>query len=247
MKHTAVNADLKGKVVVVTGGGRGIGRAIALAYGAAGAKVVVGARSHPEIEATAELIKQKGGQAIATVVDVSDYGAVEVMYARAEQVFGGVDIIVINAGGSLQRQTIEESDPLQWKGTIDVNLTGAFYTAHAAIPYLRRRGGGKMILIGSGLRARPAKSVSAYACSKAGLWALTQSLALELSDANISVNELIPGPVRTDLTGFGEKFVTGGQEWLKEPDEVVPLALFLATQPEPGPSAQSFSLMRRGS
>ncbi len=92
---------------------------------------------------------------------------------------------------------------------------------------------------------RPAKGVSAYACSKAGLWALTQSLALELNDANIAVNELIPGPVRTDLTGFGEKFLTAGEEWLKDPEEVVPMALFLATQPEPGPSAQSFSLMRR--
>ena len=247
MNPTSIRADLNGKVAVITGGGRGIGRAIALAYGAAGAKVVVSARSLQEIEATAELIRKKGGQAIATVADVSDYAAVTSMFTRAEKEFAGVDIIVINAGGSLQRQTIEESDPAQWKQTIDVNLSGAFNTAHAAIPHLRRRGGGKMILIGSGLRARPAKNVSAYACSKAGLWALTQCLALELSDANISVNELIPGPVRTDLTGFGEKFVTGGQEWLKDPEQVVPMALFLATQPEPGPSAQSFSLMRRAS
>ena len=240
-----MNVDLNEKVAVITGGGRGIGRAIARGYAAAGAKLVVGARSVPEIEATAELIHRDGGQAIAVSADVSDYAAVAEMYARAEQAFGGVDIVVINAGGSIQRQTIEQSDPAHWKQTIDVNLTGAFYTAHAAIPYLRRRGGGKMILIGSGLRARPVKNVSAYACSKAGLWTLAQSLAVELSEANISVNELIPGPVRTDLTGFGEKFVTGGGEWLKEPEDVVPMALFLAAQPEPGPSAQSFSLARR--
>ncbi len=138
-----MKAGLQGKVAVVTGGGRGIGRAIALAYGAAGAKVVVGARSQREVQATADLVVQKGGQAAAVVADVRDYAAVSAMYVRAEQEFGGVDIVVINAGGAIQRRTIEESDPEQWKQTIDVNLTGALYTAHAAIPHLHRRGGGK--------------------------------------------------------------------------------------------------------
>lgn len=95
------------------------------------------------------------------------------------------------------------------------------------------------------MRGRPNKGVSAYACSKAGLWMLTQSLASELNEARISVNELIPGPVRTAITGFGEKFITSGEEWLKDPEDVVPMALFLAGQPDSGPSGQSYSLMRR--
>ncbi|MFM0653493.1 SDR family NAD(P)-dependent oxidoreductase [Paraburkholderia sediminicola] len=113
-----------------------------------------------------------------------------------------------------------------------------------AIPHLRRRGAGKMILIGSGSRHRPNPGMSSYASSKLGTWMLTQTLAVELQSANISVNELIPGPVRTAMTGFGEKIAPEG-EWIKEPEDVAPPALFLASQPDIGPTAQSFSLIRR--
>lgn len=245
MNESQISANLQGKTAVITGAGRGIGRAIALAYAAAGAAIVCSARSQNEIDETVELISAKGGRAIAVAADVSDYEAVEALFTKASVEFGGVDIVVINAGASGERHTVEASDPAVWRKTIDVNLIGAFHTAHAAIPHLRRRGAGKMILVGSGLRGRPNQGVSAYACSKAGLWVLTQTLALELNDAKISVNELIPGPVRTAITGFGEKFISSGDEWLKDPEDVTPLALFLAGQPDIGPSAQSFSLMRR--
>lgn len=150
--------------------------------------------------------------------------------------------MVGNAGVALEQRRIEDGDPALWRRTLEINLVGTYYTAHAAIPHLRQRGAGAIILVGSGQRLRPAPGSSAYACSKIGLWMLTQSLALELQDSRISVNELIPGPVRTDMTR--DVSMPPG-EWVKEAEDVVPLALFLATQPAGGPSGQSFSLMRR--
>jgi 3-oxoacyl-[acyl-carrier protein] reductase len=133
--------------------------------------------------------------------------------------------------------------------TLDVNLLGAYYCALAAIPALKGRGAGKIMTIGSGIGHRGLAVTSAYACSKAGLWMLTRVLAQELWPYHISVNELIPGPVVTDMSGTqaaqrqGVFGIEG--EWIKNPDDVVPLALFQATQPVIGPTAQSFSLMRR--
>ncbi len=244
MNAALVQADLSGKVAVITGAGRGIGRAIALAYARSGAAVVCSARSANEIQETASLIEEQGGKASAVVADVCDYAAMEALFAAGVQQFGGIDIVVANAGVELQSRKIENCDPDLWRQTIEVNLVGAFNTARAAIPHLRQRGAGKMIMIGSGSRHRPNPGMSSYASSKLGLWMLTQTLAVELQSANISVNELIPGPVRTAMMGFGEKQVMPG-EWYKEPDDVVPMALFLAGQADLGPTAQSFSLMRR--
>ncbi|WP_019451481.1 SDR family NAD(P)-dependent oxidoreductase [Cupriavidus sp. BIS7] len=233
---------LKGKVAVITGAGRGIGRTIALAYASAGAAVVCSARGEADIAQTVALIREAGGQAIAHAADVADYAEMSALFQRASDEFGGVDIVVASAGVALEQRRIADGDPELWRKTIDINLTGAYHTAHAAIAHLRRRGAGKIIMIGSGQRKRPNPGFSAYSCSKIGLWMLTQSLATELQEDNISVNELIPGPVRTDMTR--DVAVPPG-EWFKEPADVVPLALFLASMPDFGPSAQSYSLMRR--
>jgi 3-oxoacyl-[acyl-carrier protein] reductase len=244
MQPDTKTAALSGKVAIVTGGGRGIGRAIAQAYADAGAAVVVAARSAQEIDAVAQSIRMAGGNALACEVDVTCDASVATLFEKAAARFGGIDIVVANAGVAFPRSDIETCDPEHWKRTVEVNLFGAFHTARAAIPHLRRRGGGKIVMIGSGSRFRPHPGGSAYSTSKLALWMLTQTLAMELQQANISVNELIPGPVRTALTGFGETRFPPG-EWVKEPTDVVPLALFLATQPLTGPTAQSFSLMRR--
>jgi 3-oxoacyl-[acyl-carrier protein] reductase len=233
---------LKGKVAVITGAGRGIGRTIALAYAKAGAAVVCSARGEADIAQTVALIREAGGQAIAHAADVADYAEMSALFQRASDEFGGVDIVVASAGVALEQRRIADGDPELWRKTIDINLTGAYHTAHAAIAHLRRRGAGKIIMIGSGQRKRPNPGFSAYSCSKIGLWMLTQSLATELQEDNISVNELIPGPVKTDMTR--DVAVPPG-EWFKEPADVVPLALFLASMPDFGPSAQSYSLMRR--
>lgn len=233
---------LQDKVAVITGAGRGIGRAIALAYARAGAAVVCSARREADIRDTVALIEAAGGRALAYAADVADYAAVAGLFRAADEAFGGVDIVVGSAGVALGLGKIADTDPALWRQSIEVNLVGAYHTAHAAIPYLRRRGGGKIIMIGSGHRKRGGVGTSAYACSKSGLWMLVESLAIELQEDNISVNELIPGPVRTDMTS-GRALMP--EEWIKEPEDVTPLALFLAGLPDRGPSAQSFSLMRR--
>jgi 3-oxoacyl-[acyl-carrier protein] reductase len=240
---------LTGKTAIVTGAGRGIGKAIAIAYARAGASVVCAARTYSEINAAADSIVSFGGKAIAVETDDTDIEAVKTLFNKASEHFGGIDIVVINAGANYDRETVETSDPDNWKKTVDVNLFGAYNCALSAIPYLKQRGEGKIIMIGSGLGHHGLAGGSAYACSKAGLWMLTRILAQELWQYRISVNELIPGPVITsidDNAKITDNSVTKiDSEWLKKPEDVTPMALFLAAQPAIGPTAQSFSLMRR--
>jgi 3-oxoacyl-[acyl-carrier protein] reductase len=243
------NQPLKNKVAVVTGAGRGIGRAIAMAYARAGASVVCAARTQAEIDDTASTIAAEGGQALAVQTDVTDLRSVSHLFETVVQHFKGVDILVVNAGANYDRRPVEDSVPLDWQRTMAVNLVGAYYCAQAAIPYMKARGAGKIITIGSGLGHHGTAGNSAYACSKAGLWMLTRVLAQELWAYNISVNELIPGPVNTTIDAgqpIPQQSVLGFEsEWVKMPEDVTGLALFLATQPDIGPTAQSFSLMRR--
>ena len=241
---------LEGKVAIVTGAGRGIGRAIALAYGQEGASVCCAARTTEQIRDTARLIDEGNGRGLAVETDVTDRRSVEAMVDAAVRDLGGLDILVVNAGASLDRgRRVEESDADDWRATIDVNLMGAYYCARAAIPHLKERGAGKIITIGSGNGHRGRVGGSSYGVSKAALWMLTRILAQELWEHNVSVNELIPGPVLTEMAGGsvgrpGSVFNIDS-EWVKQPEDLVPLALFLATQPDVGPTGQTFSLMRR--
>jgi 3-oxoacyl-[acyl-carrier protein] reductase len=240
---------LDGKVAVVTGAGRGIGKAIAIEYGTNGAKVCCLSRSQEEIKNTADFINKNNGNAIALACDVSNYNELDEVFQKNYETYGGVDIVVINAGIDYKSKSVEESDIEEWKAIMDINLTGAYYTAKVAIPYMKKQGGGKIITIGSGLGHKGRTDNSAYSCSKAGLWMLTRVLAQELQRFNISVNELIPGPVITDMGNNSMKdsnsvFSVDG-EWIKKPEDVTSLALFMATQPLVGPTGQSFSLMRR--
>lgn len=243
------NKVLEGKVAVITGAGRGIGKAIAIAYAKAGAKVVCAARTAEEIEQTKAEITGFNGVALAVMTDVTNIDSVKAMFHKAVRHFGGIDILVINAGANYDRKTVEESELENWKRTMEVNLFGAYYCAQSAIPYLKERGAGKIITIGSGLGHRGVPCGSAYSCSKAGLWMLTRILAQELIQYNISVNELIPGPVQTAIDDNAKNCNISvkamGSEWHKQPEDVIPLALFLAGQADVGPTAQSFSLMRR--
>jgi 3-oxoacyl-[acyl-carrier protein] reductase len=239
---------LTDKVVIVTGAGRGIGRAIALGYAAAGAAVTCTARTQEEIDATASAIRAAGGQASAIAADVADPEQVQAMVDATVAAFGGLDILVINAGVNLDQRPIEESVLEEWLTTFDINLHGAYHCARAAIPHLKARRAGKIISIGSGLGHNGKSELGAYSCSKAALWMFTRVLAQELWPYNISVNELIPGPVETTMTSAPKdpnSVFAIDSEWKKRPEDVVPLALFLATQPDVGPTAQSFNLMRR--
>ena len=242
---------LAGKVALVTGSGRGIGKSIALAYGRAGATTACAARTTAEIEATARAIERQGGRALAVTCDVCQHAQVRAMMATVRERCDGLDILVCNAGGNLHRRTVEASEPAAWVAGVELNLASAYFCARAAIPLMKARGGGRIVFLGSGMGHRGVAGHSSYCVGKAGIWMLTRVLAEELITDGISVNELVPGPVITPATEAERR--EGGRiaafeipgEWPKQPDDVVPLALFLACCPAPGPTAQSFSLMRR--
>ncbi len=243
MSHPLAN-----KVAVITGAGRGIGRAIAQGYASAGATVVCIARTEQEIAEVAADIQAAGGHAVAMACDVTDVMAVDVLFRQIAEAYGGIDLAVLNAGMDAEHTRVEDSTPTVWTQIVEVNLFGAYYCARAAIPLLKSRGGGQILMVGSGLGHHGRAQQSAYACSKAGLWMLTRVLSDELAGEHISVNEIIPGPVDTRMAGVSSdpsSVFSIESEWIKRPEDVVPLALFLATHSDPGPTGQSFSLMRR--
>ena len=190
---------LNGKVAIITGAGKGIGKAVAIAYAKQGMSVCCIARTLSDIVSTVNEIKESGGNAMAISCDVTNYENVKEAMQKAYERYGGIDLVLVNAGTDTEKLPIDELDIAEWKRVMDVNLNGAFYTVKAAIPYLKRNGSGKIITIGSGMGHKGRADDSAYSCSKAGLWMLTRVLAQELSEYRISVNELIPGPVITDM------------------------------------------------
>ncbi len=240
---------LTGKTALITGGGRGIGRAIALACAEAGADVAVLGRTQTEIDAVAAEIAAMGREGVAEVCDVTDRAAVDRAIAAAVEKLGRLNILVNNAGGGIERSRIGEDDPDNWVAAIEVNLHGTYFCTRAALPHLKAAGNGKIINVGSGMGHQPRKGNSSYNAAKAGVWMLTRCLAMELWDDGIEVNELIPGPVYTELTS--EIFPNGGAhpsiegEQVKLPEDIVPIAMFLATHPPGGPTGQTFSLARR--
>ena len=238
---------LTGKVALITGASKGIGKALSIGFAAAGASVSCAARTKDLLDLTVSEIHQNGGRAIAFVADVTRESDVQELFQTTVEQLGKLDIVVLNAGGNLDHDLVEHGDSENWRRTIELNLFGPYYCAKAAIPYLRQNGAGTIITIGSGIGHRGVPRSSAYACAKAGAWMLTRVLAQELQREDISVNELIPGPVDTGgLSGTARTdLVEKHNEWLKKPEDVVQIALFLASQPDVGPTAQSFSLMRR--
>jgi 3-oxoacyl-[acyl-carrier protein] reductase len=240
---------LPGKRILVTGGGRGIGAAIALAFAGEGADVCVTARTESQIDAVAEKIRETGRRGVAVTCDVSNPQQVAIAIETATEALGGLDILINNAGGGEERVNVGEDDVDSWRRVIEVNLLGTYYFSRAALPALKQAGGGSIINMGSGMGHEPRVGNSSYNTAKAGVWMLTRCLAIELWSDNIRVNELIPGPVLTDLTAgifeAGAAHPAIGSERVKQPEDVVPLALFLASQGVDGPTGQSFSLARR--
>ena len=240
--------NLTGKRAFITGAGSGIGRAVALGYAAAGAAVACVSRSCENVSETASLITKSGGRALILPADICDFAALERQVLAAEQSLGGIDLVFAAAGEATENLPVETSDTQAFRRTVEVNLVGAFNTAKAVIPTLKRAGGGNMIFVGSGMGHRAATTRAAYASSKAGLRMLVRVLAQEHLDDDITVNELVPGPVLTAfIAGRADQLRqgAGAQEWFKTPEDVVPLALFLASQPLRGPTGQTFSLARR--
>ena len=243
-----MNNRLSGKVAVITGASRGIGRGLAIGFAAEGATVVCAARNQSQLEETVNYIEAAGGEAVAVRCDVTVAADLQNLYEQTRAHYGPTDIVIANAGGNFSRDSVEDSDIGDWERTLRVNLLGVYYTCKYAIADLKR-GGGHIIVIGSGMGHRVGGSGSAYSASKAGAWMLVRALADELRPHGICVNELIPGLVNTDIVSEGDLPEESplSLEWRKQPADVVPLALFLATQPSTGPTGQSFSLMRRDS
>jgi NAD(P)-dependent dehydrogenase (short-subunit alcohol dehydrogenase family) len=228
---------LQGKVALVTGAGRNLGKAIALSLSEAGAAVAITSRSLPEIEKTAGEIRKQGRKALAVPMDVTDFSQVQAAVQRVIAEFGRIDILVNNAATRSHKPLIETSEQ-EWRSVIDTNLTGAFFCCKAVGPHMIRQGGGRVINISSRAGIRGRADVAAYCASKGGLNQLTQALALEWAPYNILVNAVAPGIINTDRAYKGataiptipkERVAEIPLKRAAELADIVPLVLYLAT------------------
>lgn len=185
---------LEGKTAIVTGGGRGIGRAIAREFAGEGAAVIVASRSAKEIDGVAAEIQQAGGRAKAVAADVSKAAECEKIVRAARDAFGAIDILVNNAGILGPVAPIEGTTLELWSETIAINLTSAFLMSRLVVPEMYERGSGAILNISSVAAKAAYPMNSAYAAAKAGLLGLTRTLAAEGARKGVRVNAILPGP-----------------------------------------------------
>jgi 3-oxoacyl-[acyl-carrier protein] reductase len=233
---------LENRVAVVTGGGRGIGRATALMLARAGANVVATARTYGEIMKTAQQIEFEGGRGTAIQADVSDWEQVEALSLETKRVFGAPDILVINASVIEPVSLLWETDPKLWEQNIRINLTGAYYTIRAFLPDMLAANHGKLIFLSSGAASRTVPGWSAYCASKAGVDHFARNLTAELSLKEFSIETYVfsPGVVDTDMQArirrsTVEEFPQVDRytdfkknKYLRSPDEPAQVILWLA-------------------
>ena len=194
------NFSLEGKVAIVTGASRGIGESIAHTYAQAGAKVVLVSRKLEGLTTVAEAIRQAGGEALPIAAHMGDQTVVKAMVDEVVKTFGGVDIVVNNAGTNPHFGKLLTADESLWDKTLDVNLRGHFRLIQAAAPSMIERGAGKVINIASIAGITPNPGVGLYGISKAAVIMMTKVLAVELAEHNIQVNAIAPGFVKTKFS-----------------------------------------------
>jgi NAD(P)-dependent dehydrogenase (short-subunit alcohol dehydrogenase family) len=231
---------LKGRVTLVTGGGTGIGRAIALGFAREGAKVAVLGRRKEALERVVSEVRRGQGEATAIVCDVTRSGSVCSAVEEVDKAFGRLDVLVNNAG-MLSVTTVENISEEDWDRVIETNLKGPFLVSRAVLPAFRRAGGGAIVNIGSILGLLAMKNRAAYCASKGGLLQLTKAMALDHAHENIRVNCICPAIVETELvkdlfdsSEAGQKAKNARIATLPlgrfgKPEDVAELAVFLAS------------------
>lgn len=225
---------LKGKKAIVTGAGRGIGKAISLAYAAQGADVALVDKSLAALDDVAHEIEALGRRALAMQMDVTCFDCIEDTIARVVEAFGGLDLLVNNAGiwWSVPSLDMSEAD---WDKIMNVNLKSCFFCAQGAAKEMRKRGAGRIINISSVDGTYCLANQAHYAASKAGLNQLTRSLAVDFAQYGITVNGIAPSWVLTDMTR--DEWERDKDEWLPRiparrigmPEDIADVAVFLAS------------------
>lgn len=231
------NFDLSGKVALITGASRGIGQAIAEAYAAAGAKVVLCSRKQPGLDAVAETIRGNGGDALPIAAHTGSLDAINAVVEQATEAYGGIDIVVNNAATNPHFGPIMTAEEGHWDKILDVNVKGYFRVVQACLPSMKQRGGGKVINVASIAGTEPAPMMGIYCVSKAAVLMLTQVLAAELAGDNVQVNAIAPGFVKTQFSAalwqnetIHDNIVKDiPQKRMAEPNELSGIALYLAS------------------
>ncbi|MDE1157324.1 MAG: SDR family NAD(P)-dependent oxidoreductase [Neorhizobium sp.] len=237
--------ELQSNVALVTGAGSGIGRAAALRLAAEGAAVGVLGHTRSELEKTVSDIREAGGAAIVLEADVADARAMQNAVDRLVTTFGGLDVVVANAGINGVWAPIDDLKPAEWDRTIEVNLRGTYVTFHTCVPQLKKRGGSVVVISSiNGNRTFTTPGATAYSATKAAQVAMVQQLALELGRHRIRVNAVCPGAIETSINDNttirgkdetvvpavfpdGDIPITGGKAGHSE--DVAELVLFLAS------------------
>ena len=191
--------SLKGKTAIVTGGSRGIGKAIALGFAKAGARVVLTSRKMNDLETNAAEIMAFGGEALPIQAHLGKIEEINRMVNIVMDKFGRIDILVNNAGTSPAMGTVLDSDERIWETVMNLNLKGVYFTSQAVAKIMKKQGGGKIINIASVDGHKPEPMVSVYSISKAACRHITQAFAMELASFNIQVNTICPGPVASKM------------------------------------------------
>ncbi len=236
-----MDLKLKNKVALVTGGSRGIGRAIALELAAEQCHVGICARNREGLDAALGEIRDRGAEAFGTAADVSQPGEAERFVDAAAEALGGIDVLVSNVGGASGRVFVESTDE-DWMKTFDLNLFHAVRATRAALPHFAGRGGGSVIIISSISGWKPAAMGASYGCAKAAEMFLAGALAWELGSRNVRVNTVCPGSTifpgggwanrrESDPEGFGafeEREFPSGR--LGSPEEIADAVVFLASE-----------------